>query len=581
MKKIFVLTILLFSFLFVGSSLKAASASLFLSPPSGTYTIDNNFAVVVKVNSGGDSINAAEGTLIFNPAEVQVTSLSKSGSIFGLWTTEPIFSNSSGTIVFGGGTPSNFTGSSGTILTINFKAKSVASAQVNFSSGSVLAANGQGTNILGSMQGGLYAIKSRITNPPAEEVQEIVPPSTPDGVPAAPIVFSSTHPEEDKWYANNDPEFSWELPPDVTGVSVLLHEKPTANPGFQSDGLITSKKFEDVADGAWYFHIKFRNQYGWGAITHRKVLIDTTPPTIFKIVVDKAGILTNPSPVLYFESTDVPSGIEYYEVVIDREKKILAKAETAAVADIRRNPFQAPLLAPGNHIVEVKAFDMAANFSLTKTEIEITPIESPEITKIPISIKTGDTLEIEGKALPGMTVRIYLQKGQDEPILEKVKTDSEGNFVFNYDNTLSKGDYLVWAQAEDEMEALSNPTKKYPLEVGLSPILKLGRIVIDYLTVIISLIVLIVGVIAVVFYIWYRISLWRKKLKKETKEVKESVTRAFHALRDEVQEQIEYLDKERGLNQQEKKVRDKLKKALDMSEDFVNKEIKDVEKELK
>ena len=252
-----------------------------------------------------------------------------------------------------------------------------------------------------------------------------------------------------------------------------------------------------------------------------------------------------------------------------------------AIADIKTNPFQAPPLPPGTHLAEVKAFDKAENFTLATAEIEITPIESPEITKIPISVKTGDLLEIEGKALTGVTVRIYLQGGEAEPILEKVKADSEGNFVLSYDKALAKGDYLVWAQAENEKGALSNPTKKYALEVGLAPFLKIGKIAIDYLTTVITLIILIVGAIAIIFYTWYRISLWRKKLRRETKEVDQAVSNAFKALREEVQEQIEHLDGKAGLTKSENKVRDKLKEALDVSEQFIEKEIEDVKKELK
>lgn len=338
---------------------------------------------------------------------------------------------------------------------------------------------------------------------------------------------------------------------------------------------------EDLSDGIYYFHARFKNSYGWGEITHRQVFIDTTPPTIFKVIVDKKGELTNPSPVLYFESSDVPSGIEYYEVMVDNEKKATAKAEFASVADVKRNPFQMSSLTPGTHIVEVKAFDKAGNFSLTSTEIEITPIEAPEITKIPISVKTGDILEIEGKALAGMTVRIYLQKGEEEPILEKVKADSGGNFLLSYDKALSKGDYLVWAQAEDERGALSNLTRKYALEVGLSPFLKIGKIAMDYLATIITFVVFIVGILLVVFYGWYRISLWRKRLRRETSEVKKSMNRAFRTLREEVNEQIKFLDGKQGITKDERKVRDKLKESLDISEEFIRKEIKDVEKELK
>ena len=572
-----ILYLCLFVFFFVWFSLllsmTAQAASLSFSPSSGSYFVGQTFPLEVYVSSPEQSMNAISGVISFPKDKLEVASVSKTGSIIDLWVQEPAFSNTAGTITFEGIVLNpGFTGSVGKIITINFRTKLVGSASLIFSSGSVLANDGKGTNILSNLNGGVYVLE-----PKSEK--SVSPVST--GTPAAPVIFSSTHLDENEWYSNNDPEFTWELPSDVTGMSLLLNQSSTTNPGKVSEGVMESKKYEDVEDGAWYFHIRFRNQYGWGEILHRKVLIDTVPPNIFKIIVDKKGDLTNPSPVLYFESADDTSGIKYYEVEIDREKRIIAALEPAAIVDIRKNPFQMPLLTPGTHEVEVKAFDQAENFSLTETDIEITPIETPEITKIPLSVGAGDILKIEGKALPGVTVRIYLQKGGEEPILEKVKTDSEGNFVLSYDKMLPKGDYLVWAQAEDEKGALSNSTKKYSLEAGLPPLLKFGKIAIDYLTVIITLVILIIGALVVIFYGWYRISLWRKKVRTETKEVSQAVNGAFWALREEVQGQIEYLDGKPGLTKAESKVRDKLKEALDISEEFVCREIKDIEKELK
>ena len=69
-------------------------------------------------------------------------------------------------------------------------------------------------------------------------------------------------------------------------------------------------------------------------------------------------------------------------------------------------------------------------------------------------------------------------------------------------------------------------------------------------------------------------------MRAETKEVAQAVLGAFKALREEVEEQIEYLDKKPGMTQAEREVRDKLKEALDVSEQFIDKELKDVEKEL-
>jgi len=64
------------------------------------------------------------------------------------------------------------------------------------------------------------------------------------------------------------------------------------------------------------------------------------------------------------------------------------------------------------------------------------------------------------------------------------------------------------------------------------------------------------------------------------KELAQTIYGAFRALREEIQEQIENLDKKPGLTKGEKQVRDKLQEALDVSEEFISKELKDVEKEL-
>jgi len=146
---------------------------------------------------------------------------------------------------------------------------------------------------------------------------------------------------------------------------------------------------------------------------------------------------------------------------------------------------------------------------------------------------------------------------------------------------LSEGNYLVWAQAEKNEEILGNPTKKYSLKVSLPPFLQFGKIALDYRTTIIALIVLIIAAIAIIGYTWYRIALWRKRLRKETKEASKRVISAFKNLQQEAEKQIEFLDRKPGLNKDEKQVRDKLKDALNISEESISKEIKDVEKELK
>lgn len=550
----------------------AQKASLYLVPSSGTYTVGNTFLVQVKVNSGGVAINAADGTLIFDVDDLEVKSISKEGSIFSLWVQEPVFSNSLGTINFAGGKPSpGFTGAAGTIINITFKAKTAGTANLIFAQGSVLADDGKGTNILGSLGSASYNLVAReITPTPPKEEEEILPQPT-LGVPKAPILSSPTHPDENKWYSNNSPVFEWKLPPDVTQISYGIDQNPTTNPK-EIFEVSTSASFQNLEDGIWYFHINFKNSYGWGELTHRKVMIDTKTPLPFEIEVQQKDP-TDPQPILLFETKDELSGLEYYEIKIGEGEPIQARGIT------KSNPFQLPPQAPGKHKIVVRAFDKAGNFTEAKTEIEILAIETPQIKSCPKNIYPNSSLSLEGKAIPNALIRVFLQKEGEEPVLKEIKVNEKGEWVFSSD-PLKEGNYKVYVQAKDERGALSLPSKTCEFRVGLPAFLKIGKIVIDYLTIMITLIVLLIGAAIVIAYGWYRISIWRKKMRRETKELAQAILVAFKALREEVQEQIEYLDGKPGLTDSEAKVRDELKKALDTSEESIGKELKDIEKEL-
>lgn len=557
------------------SARSAEAASLYLSPSSDSFNVGEQFSVSVYVSSADQAMNAASGIISFPQDKLGISSISKSGSIISLWVQEPAFFNNAGTANFEGIVLNpGFTGSSGKIITLNFRAKAVGNASLTFSSGSVLANDGKGTNILTGMSEENYNIQAGTIAPPGEAETEEIRPSPTIGIPLTPKISSPTHPDPEKWYSNNDPEFTWKLPSDATGVSLLLNEEPTANPGNISDGLLESKKYENVEDGIWYLHIKFKNQYGWGKITHHKVLIDTVPPLPFEIQVQKEDA-TDPQPLLPFETKDELSGLEYYEIKIGEGDVFPVSGEIT-----RSNPYHLAPLAPGKHKIEIKAFDKAQNYSLATTQVEISAIEAPIITKYPKRLNLGEELNLEGTGLTEAAILVFVQQKGKEPIMGETKANGDGIWQFSLSKTLEKGEYKAWAQARDKRGALSLSSQPISFEVGLPPFLKFGKIVIDYLTIMITLIVLVIGAIAIIFYVWYRISLWRRNLKKETGEIKESVIRAFRALREEVQEQIDSLDNKPGLTKKEKEVRDKLKEALDISEEFISKEIKDVEKNL-
>ncbi len=213
-KKIIFYLILFSAFCFLLSVSSANAASLYFSPSSGSYAVGDSFSVSVYVSSTDQAINAASGAILFPQDKLEISSLSKSGSIFSLWVQEPSFSNSAGTVNFEGIVLNpGFTGANGKIITLNFKVKTAGAGLLNFSSGSVLTNDGKGTNILTSLGNAQFNLGGA-----APTVPEATTPSAVSGAPSAPQIFSPTHPDPNKWYTVKDAKFTWEVPPGTTTV---------------------------------------------------------------------------------------------------------------------------------------------------------------------------------------------------------------------------------------------------------------------------------------------------------------------------------------------------------------------------
>jgi len=102
--------------------------------------------------------------------------------------------------------------------------------------------------------------------------------------PPAPVISSSTHPDESVWYADNAPSFTWTTPSDPSGIagySYVLDQAAATNPDTIVDTSGNSASFTNKPDGVWYFHVRARDDAGnWGPPGHYTVRVDTTAPTL-------------------------------------------------------------------------------------------------------------------------------------------------------------------------------------------------------------------------------------------------------------------------------------------------------------
>lgn len=375
---------LLIAGLFVSSAGYTQAADILMAPATGNYSVGQTFTVAVRVSPAGSSINAVEAGLKFNPAVLSVVSVSKDGSVFSLWTTEPTFSNTAGTITFGGGSPAPFTAQSN-LLNVTFRTLAAGSGSLSVSNASVLAADGRGTDVFKNGSTGAYAVAAGVTPPPP------TPPTTPttpkpttpepeedseDAIifgdpPRAPEIGSPSFLDPELWYKNTEGAFSWTLPFDVNVVAVELstssENQPDKNKDAVYDPPIDEFKVsrENLVDGIQYLSVKYKNQVGWGAVLNRKIQIDTTAPETFVIDVRAANSTTG-FPQLNFEAQDATSGIDYYEMTIADKEPFKVTPDEAKIGYLLKE------LEDGTYTIKVIAYDKAGNSRESTVAVLIT-----------------------------------------------------------------------------------------------------------------------------------------------------------------------------------------------------------------
>ncbi len=354
-----------FIFLFLGSlPALTNAASLYFSPPVAISTVGETVTVNVYVSSTASPANAVTGVISFPTDKLEVVSISKVGSILFLWVVEPSFSNNHGTVSFEGiALNPGYTGTSGKIISITFKAKMVGTIPLLFTSSSVLANDGSGTNILTSI------------SPASVQIGSAKPVTTKEIIttPLAPVITSSTHTDQNKWYAVKDAKFAWSLPNGITGVRLLVGNDPQAIPTVTYTTPISLKEIPNLSEGIGYFSARLRNTAGWGGTSNFKFQIDIEAPTIFEITEVQQSDTTLSKVKFAFKAEDKTSGIAYYEVQIDNRDKETWKGDGTYV-------YETPEMQPGDHILTAKAIDQAGNYLESFVEFKVEAIIAPSDT---------------------------------------------------------------------------------------------------------------------------------------------------------------------------------------------------------
>ena len=117
------------------------------------------------------------------------------------------------------------------------------------------------------------------------------------------------------------------------------------------------------------------------------------------------------------------------------------------------------------------------------------------------------------------------------------------------------------------------------MEVSLNGI-SIGSLLIDYGSLILMLFLLVIIFLVITVYVCCKMKKERNNIWEETKEAELSLKKTFKELRNDLERKIEYFDSKPGLSVRERKIRDSVFKILRDSEKIIEKEIKDIKREI-
>lgn len=379
------------AFLFFASGTIASAATLSIGVSSQQVKKGDTVTATVYVNSSGVAINNVDGKLSVPSDMLEIQSVSTAGSAMALWVEQPSYG--SGQVSFNGGiTNPGFTGSNGKVLSVVLKAIKAGTPTISFSSATVRANDGLGTNVLTTKGTASLTISDAVVpvpvTPPAPSPAPVAPVVTPtqQKTPGALELQSSTTPDAEAWYNVDSTSYSWSLPRRTTAVRTLFDSKPTSVPAVSYVPPISSKGIPNLEDGIWYFHVSYQTSAGWSTPTHQKLQIDTEQPTVPGL----SYSMTSMEQVeLTVKTSDELSGIGKIIVTAEGETPIEVTEQLSATT----TKIVLPATYAGTKEVEVRSVDKAGNISVatitvTFPQAEIVVSDVPVVDSSP-SVLSG------------------------------------------------------------------------------------------------------------------------------------------------------------------------------------------------
>ncbi|MFH1171344.1 MAG: ice-binding family protein [bacterium] len=203
------------------------------------------------------------------------------------------------------------------------------------------------------------------TNTPVDTNSAPPEPSKP-----VPTIHSTTHPDQNAWYAANTLKATWSGGPRVIGYNALFNQMADSVPDEHDSSSTTTMSRSGLDDGIWYVHIRAQYNAGWSATTHFAFHIDTHAPAPFAVVIADRKV-TDRTATVSFVTKDEASGIAEYTLKTNKDAFQNATS-----------PVQLANLPPGSSMVTVRAFDRAENMTEATAILTVDVPAAPIVTLV-------------------------------------------------------------------------------------------------------------------------------------------------------------------------------------------------------
>ena len=310
------------------------NSTMTLSPDSDVFDVTKQQRIAIRVDSGGEAINAIQASIHYDPERMEVDDILFENSVC---DPELVFerknASEQGIVTVACGAFEGFSGTRAILAELLFQPKRAGPLELHFVTGTqVLADDGLGTNVLRSVTNGHY------------QVAEYSSSSKPL------LVFSATHPNQARWYNRASVHLNWTTPTGSAAVAFGFDQQPETVPdGTQvtgdSNAIIPARE-----DGIHFFHLK--TLPGQERLAHMRVMIDTTPPKPPVIQASATEVKKGEIVRFSFRGEDAMSGIQKnFYVSIDGGLWLPSLPS-----------LYIPFLESGLHEVKVRVFDQAENY---------------------------------------------------------------------------------------------------------------------------------------------------------------------------------------------------------------------------